>query len=68
MKMNVHNFKHKDAHRILAKAGWDLIKGAGKGAHKKYKKAGCKPLILSVHGAHLDPKAVKDLAKLGLVG
>ena len=63
----MNNFKHKDADKALIKAGYVLVSGGGKGAHKKFKKAGCKPVILSVHGKHIDPKAYKELVKLGVL-
>ena len=58
---------HKDAHKALVNAGWVLIKGAGKGAHIKFKKPHNPTIVLSKHGKDIDPKAAKELLSLGII-
>ena len=66
-KVSHTSIKHSVAEKALVAAGFILVKGGGKGAHKKFKKPGCKPVILSCHGKHIDPKAARELMDLGIL-
>ena len=60
------NITHKAAKKALEAAGYELAKG-GKGSHLKFKKPNAPMIILSTHDKHIDPKAAKELVKLGII-
>ena len=60
------NISHKAAHKAIQAAGWVKSSG-GKGSHIKFKKPGAPMIILSSHDKNIDPKAAKELVKLGII-
>jgi YcfA-like protein. len=52
----------REAEKLLLDAGFIETKG-GKGSHRKYEKAGCRPMILTKHSKEVSKVVEKSVLK-----